>query len=81
MSQKFYSANEELNFDDSLDNFEYLFKDIKTKSPSLKDALMEMFLNAQLSKVDSQNIYDDLRLHCEKRIRLFSNCWSSYKIN
>ena len=68
MSQKFYSANEELNFDDSLNNFEYLFKDIKTKSPSLKDALIEMFLNAQLSKDDSQKIYDDLMLHCTNRI-------------
>ena len=71
MSQKFYSANEELNFDDSLDKLEYLFEDIKTKSPSLKDALMEMFKNAQLSKDDSQSIYDDLRLHCAKRITVF----------
>ena len=68
MSQKFYSANEELNFDDSLDNFEYLFKDIKTKSPSLKDALMEMFSNAKLSEKDSAKIYDDLMLHCTNRI-------------
>ena len=68
MSQKFYSANEELNFDDSLDNFEYLFKDIKTKSPSLKDALMEMFWNAKPPKDAPQKIYDDLRLHCAKRI-------------
>ena len=45
MSEKFYSTNEELNFDDSLNNFEYLFKDIKEKSPTLEDALMEMFLN------------------------------------
>ena len=68
MSQNFYSANEELNFDDSLNNFEYLFKDIKAKSPNLEDALMEMFLNAQLSKNDSQKIYDVLILHCTKRI-------------
>ena len=76
MSQKFYSANEELNFDDSLDNFEFLFKDIKTKSPSLKDALMEMFLNAQLSKDDSQKIYDDLVLHCTNRI---NDKWEAIK--
>ena len=68
MSEKFYSANEELNFDESLNKFEFLFKDMKSKSPSLEEALIDMFMNAQLSKDDSKEIYEHLKLICENRI-------------
>ena len=68
MSEKFYSVNEELNFDESLNKFEFLFKDMKSKSPSLEEALIDMFMNAQLSKDDSKEIYEHLKLICENRI-------------
>ena len=68
MSQKFYSANEELNFDESLDKFEFLFQDMKSKPPTLEEALLDMFMNAQLSKEDAKEIYAHLILVCNNRI-------------
>ena len=68
MSDKFYSQNEELNFDDSLDKYEFLFKDMNSKPPTLEEALIEMFRNAQLSPKESKEIYDHINLVCSNRI-------------
>ena len=68
MSDKFYSQNEELNFDDSLDKYEILFKDMNSKPPTLEEALIEMFRNAQLSPKESKEIYDHINLVCSNRI-------------
>jgi len=76
MSEKFYTANEELNFDESLNNFEFLFKNYEFKSPTLKEALIDMFENAQLSKENSIEIYDHLILSCTNRI---DNNWNLIK--
>ena len=76
MSKKFYSENEELNFDDSLNTFEDLFKYIKSKTPTLEEALLEMFENAQLSKNEAKELYNFLYIECNKKIE---NNWNSIR--
>ena len=68
MSKNFYSENEELNFEESLDKYEFLFKDIKMKPPTLEEALIELFRNAGLSEKDAKDIYSHLYLICNNRI-------------
>ena len=45
-----YSESEELNFEGSLNDFDYLFKGFIYKPPTLKEALLDMFENAGLSE-------------------------------
>ena len=68
MSKSFYSENEEINFEESLDKYEFLFKDIKMKPPTLEEALIELFRNAGLSEKDAKDIYSHLYLICNNRI-------------
>ena len=71
MSQKFYSENEENNFEESLNNYEYLFKnyigDSKQKI-TLEEPLIELFRNAGASINEAKQIYDDLYLVCNNKI-------------
>ena len=76
MSKKFYSENEELNFGDSLNTFEDLFKYIKSKTPTLEEALLEMFENSQLSKNEAKELYNFLYIECNKKIE---NNWNSIR--
>jgi hypothetical protein len=69
MSKKFYSENEELNLEESLNKYEYLFKDIKSKPPTLEEALIDMFENAGLTKNDAKELYDHLYLMCNQRVQ------------
>ena len=69
MSKKFYSENEELNLEESLNKYEYLFKDIKSKPPTLEEALIDMFENAGLPKKDAKELYDHLYLMCNQRVQ------------
>ena len=69
MSKKFYSENEELNLEESLNKYEYLFKDIKSKPPTLEEALIDMFENAGLTKKDAKELYDHLYLMCNQRVQ------------
>ena len=68
MSKSFYSENEEMNFEESLDKYEFLFKDIELKPPTLEDALIELFRNAGLSEKDSKEIYNHLYKICNNRV-------------
>ena len=68
MSRFIYSENEELNFEDSLNKFEYIFESLKSKPPTLEEALIELFRNAGLSSKDSKELYDHLYLICNKKI-------------
>ena len=68
MSKDFYSENEEINFEDSLNKFEFLFKEMPSKPPTLEEALVELFRNAGLSEKDSKDIYAHLNLVCNNRI-------------
>ena len=83
MSKKFYSENEELNFGDSLNTFKDLFKYINSKTPTLEEALLEMFENAmfenaQLSKNenDAKELYNFLYIECNTKIE---NNWNSIR--
>ena len=77
MSQNFYSENEENSFVESLNDFEYLFKNYRKNPPSLQDALYELFLNAGSSKQEAQEIYDHLYLMCDKTV---NQNWNSIKM-
>ena len=68
MSKCFYSENEEMNLEESLDKYEFLFKDIELKPPTLEDALIELFRNAGLSEKDSKEIYNHLYKICNNRV-------------
>ena len=68
MSGSFYSENEELNFDESLNQYEFLFKDIQLKPPTLEEALIELFRNAGLSEKESKEIYEHLNTMCTNRV-------------
>ena len=68
MSKSFYSENEEMNFEESLNKYEFLFKDIELKPPTLEDALIELFRNAGLSEKDSKEIYNHLYKICNNRV-------------
>lgn len=68
MSYRYYSENEEINFEESLNQYEYLFKDYESKPPTLEEALIDMFRNSGLSEKDSKEIYDHLKIVCEHRI-------------
>ena len=68
MSKSFYSENEEMNFDESLNKYEFLFKYIKLKPPTLEEALIELFRNAGLSEKDSKEIYNHLYKICNNRV-------------
>ena len=61
MSKSFYSENEEFNFE-SFNDYEFLFKDIQLKPPTLEEALIELFRNAGLSEKDAKDIYSHLYL-------------------
>ena len=56
MSRSFYSKNEEKTFD-SLNNYEYLFKNYSSNPPSLEEALMELFRNAKATKEEKSYIF------------------------
>ena len=68
MSKDFYSENEEINFEDSLNKFEFLFKEMPSKRQTIEEALIELFRNAGLSEKDSKDIYSHLYLVCNNRI-------------
>ena len=68
MSKSFYSENEEMNFEESLNKYEFLFKDIELKPPTLEEALIELFRNAGLSEKDSKEIYNHLYKICNNRV-------------
>ena len=68
MSKSFYSENEEMNFEESLNKYEFLFKDIELKPPTLEDALIKLFRNAGLSEKDSKEIYNHLYKICNNRV-------------
>ena len=68
MSKSFYSENEEMNFEESLDKYEFLFKDIELKPPTLEEALIELFRNGGLSEKDSKEIYNHLYKICNNRV-------------
>jgi hypothetical protein len=68
MSTRFYSENEENCFEDSLNNYEFLFENYASNPPSLKDALFEMFLNAGASGKDAEEIYNDLYKVCNETV-------------
>lgn len=68
MLEKFYSENEEINFEESLNKYEFLLKEFNNNPPSLKEALIEMFRNADLSEKEAKEIYDHLYLVCSHQI-------------
>ena len=68
MSKGYYSENEELNFEESLNKYEFLFKDIELKPPTLEEALIELFRNGGLSEKDSKEIYNHLYKICNNRV-------------
>ena len=68
MSKSFYSENEEMNFEESLDKYEFLFKDIELKPLTLEEALIELFRNGGLSEKDSKEIYNHLYKICKNRV-------------
>ena len=68
MSKNFYSENEEINFKESLNEYEFLFKDIHLTPPTLEEALMELFRKAGLSEKDALDIYSHLYLTCNNRV-------------
>ena len=59
----------ELNLEESLNKYEYLFKDINSKPPTLEEALIDMFENAGLTKKDAKELYDHLYLMCNQRVQ------------
>ena len=65
----FHSENEQLNLDESLDKYEYLFKDFRDNPPTLAEALTELFENAGLTKKDAKELYDHLYLMCNQRVQ------------
>ena len=65
----FHSENEQLNLDESLDKYEYLFKDFRDNPPTLAEALTELFENARLTKKDAKELYDHLYLMCNQRVQ------------
>ena len=65
----FHSENEQLNLDESLDKYSYLFKDFRDNPPTLAEALTELFENAGLTKKDAKEFYDHLYLMCNQRVQ------------
>ena len=65
----FHSENEQLNLDESLDKYSYLFKDFRDNPPTLAEALTELFENAGLTKKDAKELYDHLYLMCNQRVQ------------
>ena len=55
MTQKFYDENEEISFD-SLNNFEYLLKQYSSKTPTIEEALIELFRNGGASPNEAKEI-------------------------
>jgi hypothetical protein len=55
MYHSFYSINEEYNIENSLNDYEYLLEDYKEIPPTLEEALMQLFQNADLSLKDSKD--------------------------
>ena len=68
MSKSFYSENEEMNFEESLDKYEFLFEGMDLKPPTLEEALIELFRNGGLSEKDSIEIYNHLYIVCNNRV-------------
>ena len=68
MSKSFYSENEEMNFEESLNKYEFLFEDMDLKPPTLEEALIELFRNGGLSEKDSKEIYNHLYIICNNRV-------------
>ena len=69
MSKKFYSENEELNLEESLDKYQYLFENIKSEPPTLEEALIDMFQNAGLNKDDAKELYNHLYNVCNHKVQ------------
>ena len=65
----FHSENEQLNLDESLDKYEYLFKDFRDNPSTLAEALTELLENARLTKKDAKELYDHLYLMCNQRVQ------------
>ena len=57
-----------LLFDESLNKYEFLFKDIELKPPTLEEALIELFRNGGLSEKDSKELYNHLYKICNNRV-------------
>jgi predicted RNA-binding Zn-ribbon protein involved in translation (DUF1610 family) len=51
-----------------LNNFEYLLKQYSSKTPTIEEALIELFRNGGASPNEAKEIYNHLKIMCDKKI-------------
>ena len=60
MALYFYSAQEDILNEDSINNYEDIFKEYNKKIPNLDEALNEMYLSTNISELKAKNLKLDI---------------------
>ena len=66
MSIHFYTDNEDIMKDESINNFSNMFKKYNYDIPSLYDALYEMFISSAISSQRAYEFTEDIIMQCSK---------------
>ena len=68
MSWNFYIKEEDNNREESINRYKGLFKSFDVKTPSLSDALNQMFSNSKLKKDKIEKLTEDIINKCKTKI-------------
>ena len=69
MSIHFYTDNEDIMKNESINNFSSVFKEYNYDVPSLNDALNEMFISTGLSSQRAYEFTEDILMQCSKIVK------------
>ena len=79
MSLNFYSEEEDNDKEESINNYKNLFLDYEKKTPSLKEALIQMFKSAKLDDQRANFFVRDIIDKCEDKInQRYNNIKNKY---
>jgi len=70
MSIYYYDSNEDTIKNESLNNFSSIFKEYNINTPSLKEALNEMFLSTGISSQKAYEFTEDIMLKSSEIVKL-----------
>ena len=68
MSTHFYSPDEDIIKEESINNYKHIFKDYYKNYPTLREALEQLYLNCGATKEKANSLIDDIIARAEKRV-------------
>ena len=68
MSLNFFAENEEKDKEESIDNYKFLFSEYENNSPTLPEALYQMFQSESLSEGEISSLTNYILQICKKKI-------------